>query len=101
MLSLLLLNILIHQYLLNKSLTIKPKVMKTTNLNPLFIDLIRSYVFIIDSTKPITKQEYAEKVEKTCCMKEPRNHLFYQSILKSDFETIRLSDDRESILFNH
>ena len=75
--------------------------MKTTNLNPLFIDLIRSYAFIIDSTKPITKQEYAEKVEKTCCMKEPRHHLFYQSILKSDFETIRLSDDRESILFNH
>jgi len=75
--------------------------MKKTNLNPLFIDLIVSYAFIVNSTKPITKEEYAENVKKTVCLKEPRNHLFYQSILKSDFETIRLSDDRESILFNH
>jgi hypothetical protein len=75
--------------------------MKATNLNPLFIDLLISYSFIITETKPITKNEFADKFKQTFSLSEPRNSLFYQSILKSDFETIRLSDTRESILFNH
>lgn len=70
-----------------------------TNLNYLFIDLVPNYAFILD-VKPITKEQFAEKVKSTYSLNEPKNALFYQSILKSVFNTIRLSDNRDNVLLD-
>ena len=71
--------------------------MKPTNLNPLFIDLIRNFAHLIDR-RPKTKQEFLEKIKSTYSTDNPKTHLFYLSVEKSDFNTIRLKGD--SILFN-
>jgi len=70
-----------------------------TNLNYLFVDMIRNYAFLL-TTDNMTKVEFADKIASMYDMSEPRNSLFHQSILRSEFKTIRLSDNRESILFN-
>lgn len=73
--------------------------MKTTNLNYLFIDMIRNFAHLVTLEKQ-TKHQFAENVKKTYDINNPKNGLFYQSILRSDFDNICLSNDRQSILFN-
>ena len=74
--------------------------MENTNLNPLFIDQIINFghLVTIDSQ---TKEQFLNTVKKTYNITNPKTELFYQSILKSKFNTIRLSQNRNSILFNH
>ena len=73
--------------------------MKTANLNYLFIDMINSYAHLI-TIENQTREQFAENVKNTYSLSEPRNSLFYQSILRSDFDTIRLDETRESVLLN-
>lgn len=68
--------------------TIKP-----TNLNYLLIDQIRNFAHLVTPEKQ-TKDQFAEKVKSTYELGNVKTQLFYQSILRSDFETIRLNDTR-------
>jgi hypothetical protein len=76
------------------------ETVKQTNLNFLFQDQIVNFAHLI-TVEPQTKEQFAENVKKTYSLENMKVNFFYQSILKSDFETIRLSNTRDSILFNH
>ena len=73
--------------------------MKPTNLNMLFQQLIINFAHLVDTTL-LTKEEFLNKVKENYSLDNPKTNLFYQSIVKSDFDTIRLSNDRNNLLFN-
>jgi len=73
--------------------------MVETNLNMLFIDQISNFAHLI-TVKPQTKEEFKETVKNAYDVYNPKTHLFYISIDKSEFEIIRLSKNRDKILFN-
>ncbi len=73
--------------------------MKPTNLNILFQQLIINFAHLI-TVEPQTKVEFLETVKSNYCLSNPKTNLFYKSCEKSEFETIRLSNNRENILFN-
>jgi len=73
--------------------------MNTTNLNPLFIDQIVNFAHLL-GTKPFTKQEFIEVVKRAYSISNPKTNLFYMAVYRSTFETIKLSINRDSILFN-
>jgi hypothetical protein len=70
-----------------------------TNLNPLFIDQIVNFAHLV-TAEPQTKNEFLQTVKATYCLSNPKTQLFYIATEKSEFETIKLSTDRSSILFN-
>lgn len=72
---------------------------KPTNLNYLFIDMITNFSHLV-TIEPQTKQQFADYVKSVYSIENHKTALFYQSILKSDFDTIRLNNTRDSILFN-
>jgi hypothetical protein len=74
--------------------------MKPTNLNYLFADQVVNFAHLLKCT-PLKKQEFAEIVRGTYDISNPKTALFYQAILKSEFETIRLNNTRDTILLNH
>lgn len=73
--------------------------MTPTNLNMLFQQLIPNFAHLVDTNK-ITKEEFLNKVKSTCSLSNPQNNMFYQSVINSAFETIRLNDNRDALLFN-
>jgi hypothetical protein len=73
--------------------------MNPTNLNMLFQQLIINFAHLVDTTL-LTKEEFLNKVKNNYNLDNPKNNLFYQSIVKSEFDTIRLSNDRNNLLFN-
>lgn len=73
--------------------------MKATNLNFLFQDQIRNFAHLV-TIEPQSKNEFAEKVKSSYSIENPKTALFYQSILKSEFDTICLNNTRDAILFN-
>jgi hypothetical protein len=74
--------------------------MKPTNLNPLFIDQIVNFAHLV-TIYPQTKEKFLEKIKEVYSLENPKNQLFYIAVQKSDFDTIKLSIDRNNILFNH
>ncbi len=72
---------------------------KPTNLNPLFIDQIRNFAHLV-TPEPQTKDQFIHNVKLNYDVKNPKTDLFVESIKLSDFDTIRLNDTRDSILFN-
>lgn len=75
------------------------KEITPTNLNPLFIDQIGNFAHLI-TPEPQTKKQFLNTVKSTYSTGNPKTALFYQSIERSAFETIRLNNTRDSILFN-
>ena len=73
---------------------------KPTNLDFLFSQLIINFSHLL-SNKQISKQEFAEVVKNSYDISNPKTALFYQSILRSNFYTIRLNLYGDTILFNH
>lgn len=73
--------------------------MKPTNLNPLFTSLIYNFAHLV-TPEPQTKQEFIETVKKTYSTDNPKTALFVGSIERSEFDTIRLNNTRDSILLN-
>lgn len=64
----------------------------TINLNMLFIDLLPSYAFVLNSLnedQKITKQEFIDLFCKTFNTNEPRTNLMLHAIKDSKFETIK------------
>ena len=73
--------------------------MKATNLNYLFIDLITNFAHLV--TKELqSKEQFKETVKANYSTENMKTKLFVDSIGLSDFETIRLNNTRDSILFN-
>jgi len=74
--------------------------MKETNLNMLFIDQLPNFAHLVTPDKQ-TKDEFIKTLLKAYdCTNNAKNNLFMQSIQKSIFETIRLNNTKDSILFN-
>lgn len=73
--------------------------MKPTNLNYLFIDLIRNFAHLV-TIESQTKKQFLETVKQNYSLENQKNNLFYLACEKSDFDTIKLTNDRNSILFN-
>jgi len=73
--------------------------MKPTNLNPLFIDQIRNFAHLV-TIEPQTKEQFITFVKQVYCISNPKTALFVQSIERSIFDTIKLNNTRDAILFN-
>lgn len=73
--------------------------MKPTNLNFLFQDQIRNFAHLITS-KTQTKNDFLATIKQNYCLSNPKVNLFFIACEKSDFETIKLNNNRDSILFN-
>lgn len=73
--------------------------MKPANLDYLFQDMIRVFSHLVD-TNIQTKEQFCNRITDTYSLSNPKTNLFYQSAMRSEFDTIRLSKDRQSILFN-
>lgn len=71
--------------------------MKPTNLNMLFQSQVPDFAHLL-TTEPQTREQFAEKVIKS--RKDARTILFYDSIHLSEFDTIRLNEEKDAILFN-
>lgn len=72
---------------------------KQISLNYLFHDFLPMYAHLL-STSNLTKEELKNRVKQNYSLENPRNLLFFESIDKSEFETIKISSDFKSILFN-
>jgi hypothetical protein len=70
-----------------------------TNLNFLFQDQIRNFAHLI-TIEPQTKAQFTQTVKDTYSSSNPKTALFVASIEQSTFESIRLNNSRDSILFN-
>jgi hypothetical protein len=70
-----------------------------TNLNPLFIDQLRSFAHLI-TPEPQTKNQFLQTIKSTYSLENPKTKLFYLAAEKSIFETIKLNTTRSAILFN-
>lgn len=73
--------------------------MKQTNLNYIFIDQITNFAHLV-TIEPQTKSEFLNTIKRAYSIQNPKTLLFYQATERSDFDTIKLSDNREAILFN-
>lgn len=73
--------------------------MNATNLNPLFIDQIRNFAHLV-TTEPQTKDQFLSTIKSTYDTGNPKTALFYMACERSTFDTIKLSTNRDSILFN-
>ena len=74
--------------------------MNQTNLNMLFQDQLRNFAHLV-TIEPQTKQEFIQTVKQVYSIENPKTALFVASIEKSTFDSIRLNNTRDSILFNH
>ena len=73
--------------------------MKPTHLNYLFIDQVPKFVHLI-TVEPQTKQQFANRIRATDDVHNPKTQLFYMSTIRSEFDTIRLNEEKTEILFN-
>ncbi len=73
--------------------------MKKTNLDYLFIDQVHNFVHLL-TVETQTKEQFLMKV-KQYSLSDSKTMFFYLSTKRSDFDTIRLNETREEILFNH
>jgi len=73
--------------------------MEKANLDYLFTELIRDFSHLLTINKQ-TKQEFMNEVDGTYSLSNGKTMLFYDSINRSTFNTIRLNSTRTQIIFN-
>jgi len=73
--------------------------MNATNLNPLFIDQIANFAHLV-TTQPQTKDQFLSTVKGAYDIGNPKTALFCAAVERSTFDTIKLSINQDSILFN-
>ena len=73
--------------------------MKAAVINMIFEGYLSEFTNAL-TNKNQTKEEFLESVIKTYPQENYKTPIFCASIKQCDFETIRLSNDRESVLFN-
>lgn len=71
--------------------------MKPTNLNFLFADQLPKFAHLL-SSKPLSKADFLETVKANAT--GPAAPLFLAAAERSQFDTIRLSEGQDAILFN-
>ena len=71
-----------------------------TNLNMLFQELIGNFAHLL-SVHNISKEEFIQRVITTYSVDNRKTALFVASCKTSVFETIKLSNNKNQILFNH
>jgi hypothetical protein len=69
------------------------------DLNPLFEDQIINFAHLLTTEKQ-TKNQFLDRIKNTYDLGNPKSALFYQATLRSTFETIEITIDRETIIFN-
>jgi hypothetical protein len=74
--------------------------MNTTNLNMLFQDQIINFAHLV-TVAPQTQEQFMQTVKGAYDISNPKTRLFVASIKNSTFDTIRLNNTRDSILFDH
>ena len=74
--------------------------MKATNLNYLFIDQMRNFAHLVTSENQ-SKNDFLATIKQNYSLSNPKTNLFFIACEKSDFETIKLNNNRDAILFNH
>ena len=72
--------------------------MKKTNLDYLFIDQVHNFVHLL-TVEAQTKEQFLMKLRQHN-LSDSSTMFFYLSTKRSDFDTIRLNETREEILFN-
>lgn len=72
--------------------------MNTTNLNILFVDNLPKFAHLLTIERQ-TKKQFLQNVADEM-KQQPQNSLFFQSCVRSTFDTIRLSEDKNTVLFN-
>ena len=75
------------------------QTMTATNLNYLFIDQIANFAHLV-TAEPQTKAEFLATIKRTYDIANPKTGLFYQATERSTFETVRLNNNRDAIIFN-
>lgn len=73
--------------------------MEATNLNPFFIDQITNFAHLV-TIEPQTKDQFLASVKTNYDTSNPKTAIFCGAIERSIFNTIKLSINRDSILFN-
>lgn len=73
--------------------------MKPTNLNMLFQDQVRNFAHLVTSESQ-TKNDFLAAIKQTYSLSNPKVNLFFIACQRSDFETIKLNANQDSILFN-
>jgi len=73
--------------------------MKPTNLNMLFQDQLRNFAHLV-TTESQTKNDFLATIKQNYSLDNPKTNLFFIACEKSDFETIKLNNNRDAILFN-
>lgn len=73
--------------------------MKPTNLNMLFQDQVRNFAHLVTSENQ-TKNDFLATIKQSYCLDNPKVNLFFIACQRSDFETIKLNANQDSILFN-
>lgn len=73
--------------------------MKATSLNMLFQQMIYNFAHLV-TIEPQTKEQFLQAVKSAYDTSNHKTALFCASIEQSIFDTIRLNDTRDSLLFN-
>ncbi len=73
--------------------------MKEANLDMLFQQLLPNFAHLI-TIQEQTKEEFVTSVKNHYGMTNPKIKLFCMSTERSDFDTIKLDRNRQSVLFN-
>ena len=68
-------------------------------LDYLFIDQVHNFVHLL-TVETQTKEQFLMKLRQHN-LSDSKTMFFYLSTKRSDFDTIRLNETREEILFNH
>lgn len=74
--------------------------MKATNLNPLFIDQIKNFAHLV-TVENQTKNDFLATIKRNYSLDNPKTNFFFIACEKSDFDTIKLNNNRDAILFNN
>lgn len=73
--------------------------MKDTNLKYLFIDRIIHFAHLVTPEKK-SKEEFLNLIKENYSLDNPATKLFFLACERSTFETIRLNDNQDAIIFN-
>ena len=74
--------------------------MKATNLNPLFIDQIKNFAHLV-TVENQTKNEFLATIKRSYSLDNTKTNFFFIACEKSYFDTIKLNNTRDAILFNN
>lgn len=70
-----------------------------TSLDTKFIDQIPNFAHLV-TTRPQTKEEFLLSLQNRHSLADPKTRTFFVACEKSYFNTIKLSNEKDRIIFN-